>query len=381
MGKAWDSFDIDKKSRQMGFKKSRLNHNHRSLAAGKYNLSLKANQKFQAWFEDKASHIYRVLKPGGYFISFGSPRTFHRMVSGVEDAGFEIRDTIMWVFSSGFPKSKNQEGDLDGWGSGLKPAYEPILIARKPLDFTIGKNMKEWGTGAINIKATRIPGEPWFYGNQPKLNGARYNPGQLTPTERHAENITGGEEGRWPANFIIDGSEEVVRLFPMSKGQQGDVNGGTDKSKPGHANTYSKYNDRLNFKKRGDIGSAARFFYCPKISRLDRDQGVKGPKKPINWSSGDQNPGSFQSPGTDKKAKNNHPTVKPTALMRYLIRLVALPGATILDPFAGSGSTLKAGMLEKCRAIAVEEDEQWIPIIRQRAEYGLRHCNTQIDIF
>lgn len=380
MGKAWDSFDIEKKAKQMGMKKSRLNHNHKSLAAGKYNLSLKANKKFQIWFEDKAQHIYRVLKPGGYFISFGSPRTFHRMVCGVEDAGFEIRNTIMWVFASGFPKSHNLEGQFDGWGSGLKPAYEPILIARKPLDFTIAKNMKEWGTGAINIKATRIPGEQWHYGNQPKLNGARYNPGQLTPKERHAENVTGGEEGRWPANFIIDGSDEVVRLFPQSKGQQGDLKG-SEPSRPGTKNTYSTFNDRREFKKRGDVGSAARFFYCPKISRLDRDQGVKGPKKPINWSSGDKNPGSFQSPGTDKKAKNNHPTVKPTALMRYLVRLVSIHGATILDPFAGSGSTLKAAMLEKCRAIGIEEDKQWIPIIKQRTEYGLRHQNTQIDLF
>lgn len=380
MGKAWDYFDIDKKSKQMGMKKSRMNHNHKSLAAGKYNLSLKANRKFQEWFEDKAKHIYRVLKPGGYFISFGSPRTFHRMVSGVEDAGFEIRDTMMWIFSSGFPKSLNLTGKFDGWGSGLKPAYEPILIARKPLDHTIGKNMEEWGTGAINIKATKIPGEPWFYGNQPKLNGARYNPGQLTPVERHAENITGGEDGRWPANVIIDGSEEVVSMFPESRGQQGDVKG-TEESKPGHANTYSKFNGRHKFVKRGDIGSAARFFYCPKISRLDRDEGVKGPKKAINWSSGDQNPGSFQSPGTDRMARNSHPTVKPTALMRYLIRLVALEGATILDPFAGSGSTLKAAMLEKCKAVGIEMDEQWIPIIRQRTEFGLRHQDTQIGLF
>ena len=379
MGKAWDDFDIRHMNNSSWKSTRRKGHNHAAMMAGKYNRSVKANRAFQEWFEDKARHIYRVLKPGGYFICFCAPRTYHRMVCGVEDAGFEIRDQIQWIFSSGFPKSHNLKGQFDGFGSALKPAFEPILIARKPLDYTIGKNMEEWGTGAFNIKATKIPGETWHYGNQPKLNGARYNSGQLTPKERHAENVTGGENGRWPANVIIDGSEEVVRLFPESRGQQGAV--GPEHGEMKSVNTYGNYGPRPKAIPRSDIGSAARFFYCPKVSRLDRDQGVKGPKKPINWSSGDQNPGSFQSSGTEKQAKNNHATVKPTALMRYLIRLVSLPGATILDPFAGSGSTLKAAMLEKCKAVGIEMDEQWIPIIRQRAEYGLRHQDTQIDLF
>lgn len=168
---------------------------------------------------------YRVLKPGGYLISFGGARTYHRMVVAIEDAGFEIRDQIFWVFGSGFPKSSNQKGEWEGWGSGLKPAHEPICVARKPLTGTIPENLAQYGTGAMNINACRIEGEPWRYGNQPKLNGARYQPGQLTPLERHAENIEGGHEGRWPANVIHDGSDEVTRYFPDAPGQMADVKG------------------------------------------------------------------------------------------------------------------------------------------------------------
>ena len=169
-------------------------------------------RQFQSWTQMWAEHVYRVLKPGGHLLVFASPRTYHRMVCGIEEAGFEIRDQIFWVFASGFPKSHNLENEFDGWGTALKPAHEPILVARKPLIGTVKQNMDQYGTGAVNIKDSLIPGEPWFYGNQPKLNGARYTPGQLTPLERHAENITGGEQGRWPANLIMSFPEDRYEL-------------------------------------------------------------------------------------------------------------------------------------------------------------------------
>lgn len=377
MGKTWDSFDIEKNGKRrdsypVGEKRAasgRVTTGFgNSIEAGKYNIDLESNRLFQSWFEDKARHIYRVLKPGGYFISFGSPRTFHRMVSGVEDAGFEIRDTIMWVFAEGFPKSHNLEGEFDGWGSALKPAFEPILVARKPIEGTIARTMAKYGTGAMNIDACRIDGAgSWKYGNQPDIRNNGFTPGIDRPGV-HAHNVEGGSEGKWPANFIHDGSPEVLELFPFSKGQQGDLTG-DEASKPGHANTYSKFSGRHKFRKRGDIGSAARFFYCPKTSRRDREEGMTGEEKPMLWSSGTNNPGSFQSPGTKKSALNNHPTVKPTMLMRYLVRLVTKKGGLVGDPFAGSGSTGKACMPEQMYFEGIDEEPHYTDISRQRIEY------------
>lgn len=326
---------------------------------------------------------FRTMKPGAYLLAFGGPRTYHRMVCGVEDAGFEIRDQIFWVFSSGFPKSSNQKDDWDGWGTGLKPAHEPIVVARKPLIGTVPQNLTEFGTGAMNIDACRIHGDTWHYGNQPKLNGARYQPGQLTPIERNAENITGGQDGRWPANLIHDGSDEVMALFPESKGQMGDVKG-TEKSRIGGdgTNCYGLFNSVIPHARRNDAGSAARFFYCAKTSRTDRNEGCGHlAAGPLNWSSGDKNPGSFQSEHTDRSSPNNHPTVKPTDLMRYLIKLVTRPGGHILDPFCGSGSTGKAAMFEHMRFTGIDMDPHNILISEARIKFGQRHRSGQIEIF
>jgi len=251
--------------------------------------------------------IYRVLKPGAYLVCFGGPRTYHRVVCNIEDAGFEIRDQIFWVFSSGFPK---------------------------------------------------------------------------TPTERYAENIIGGEKGRWPANLIHDGSDEVLALFPESKGQQGNVTG-QEQSHTGNENTncYGEDN-RIPFEKRDDSGSAARFFYCAKTSKRDRNEGCENfISKPLNWSSGEKNPGTFQSEGTNKSSQNSHPTVKPTELMRYLCRLVTPPSGHILDPFGGSGSTGKAAIYENFNVTLIDSDEQWMPIQKARCEYALRNKNNQTELF
>jgi len=394
MGKEWDTFKSEYKIDNWDY--SSDPKIGRAQVAGKYDQSIEANRKFQQWFYERALDIYRVLKPGGYFISFCSPRTYHRMVCGIEDAGFEIRDQIFWVFASGFPKSSNQHGDWEGWGTALKPAHEPILVARKPLIGTVPQNLTEFGTGAMNINACRIPGEPWFYGNQPKLNGARYQPGQLTPTERHAENIHGGQDGRWPANLIHDGSDEVKALFPESKGQQGDLmNHSKDRESPN--GIFGKMSAARNFEARGDSGSAARFFkscqfdeediefarmyYCAKTSRTDRNEGCEHLESgPLNWSSGDQNPGSFQSEGTDRSSPNNHPTVKPTDLMRYLIKLVTRPGGHVLDPFCGSGSTGKAAMLERMIFTGIDMDPHNIEISEARIRWAQKNRSNQTSL-
>lgn len=389
MGQAWDTFDIEKNGKArdsypVGKKRKEKGRNTTgfglSIEAGKYNQSLIANRNFQEWFRTLGVEMIRVLKPGGYLLSFGGPRTFHRMISGLEDAGFEIRDCLGWVFGSGFPKSHNLEDEWEGFGTALKPAWEPICMARKPLEkgLTVAQNVKKWGTGALNIDACKIPGEPWRYGNQPKLNGARYEPGQLTPMERNADNLTGGQDGRWPANLLHDGHEDVVALFPESKGQLADVNG-NEPSSTGDENTvaFGKFNRIASNPKRNDEGSAARFFYCAKTSKADRNEGLDrfiqstttdGRAKPID------NP--FQRGKTERK--NTHPTVKPTKLMRYLSKLVTPPGGQVLDPCCGSGSTGKGAILEGFTFTGIDMEQQWVEIADARCAHAAKVRNKLI---
>lgn len=346
----------------------------------------------------------RVLKPGGHLLSFSGTRTYHRMVVAIEDAGFEIRDQVMWVYGSGFPKSldvskaidkaagaerkvvgkkanyhsegkrsgtgENQHGKVDGsfsdpesaglitapatpeaeqwqgWGTALKPAHEPICVARKPLSAkTVAANVLAHGTGALNIDACRIE-------LQGESDAANFENNHRV-TERLPQSYEGeplglhdggwkqrvGEAviptGRWPANLIHDGSDEVVSTFPEAKGQQGDLKGQSKNRKPPNG-CYGELPAAADHPARGDSGSAARFFYAAKASRKDR------------------NPG------------NDHPTVKPTELMRYLCRLITPPGGTVLDPFMGSGSTGKAAMYEGFRFCGIEQDAGYLEIARQR---------------
>jgi len=290
--------------------------------------------------------VYRVLRPGAFLLAFGGPRTYHRMVCAIEDAGFEIRDQIFWVFASGFPKSHNLDGDFAGWGSALKPAHEPIVVARKPLASTILQNMQQHDTGAINIDGCRVS----------------------------------GENGRWPANVIHDGSAEVLAQFPAAPGQQAAV--GPQHGQKTSVNCYGDYGARAHTEPRKELDkSAARFFYCAKTSRTDRNEGCENlEERPLNWSSGDANPGSFQSEGTKRSSPNNHPTVKPTELMRYLCRLVTIPGGHILDPFCGSGSTGKAAILEHMLFTGIEMDAHNVAIAEARIQFALRTRNNQIAL-
>lgn len=518
-----------------------------------------------AFDPDTWRHALRVLKPGGHMLAFGGSRTFHRIACAIEDAGFEIRDTIMWLYGSGFPKSLDVNKAIDkhggqsvawfgpwfrkwreergiaqkevaalfpsksggltgcvanwelglnmptpeqfnlirdtfglpfdsiaaaehevvgrgasglgqgrfharetgaggygfsaeytitspatdaarqwqGWGTALKPAFEPIILARKPLAGTVAANVMEHGTGALNIDACRVQGESTLVkrpagsfgrmnddGWQPKagFNGSHLGrwpaniihdgseevlaafpsaPGQLAPVSTTApsaktSNVYGkmrreGEAsaasrytdaggtnfammpgprggdpaGRWPANVIHDGSDEVLAAFPESE-----VSGSAKNGTRSDATPAGIFGKRPQGRLHNDAGSAARFFYCAKASRKDRDEGLDAFDEVAsrNYRTGNVHNG-HGGRVPDKTARNTHPTVKPTSLMRYLCRLVTPPGGTVLDFFMGSGSTGKAAVLEDFSFIGVEQDEHSYEIAKAR----IQHAQIQHD--
>lgn len=338
--------------------------------------------------------VLRVLKPGAHLLAFGGTRTYHRMVCAVEDAGFEIRDSIQWHYGSGFPKSRNLDGDWRGWGTALKPATELIVLARKPLsEPSVAANVMRWGTGAINIDGCRVHGEDAM--------GGEYVVKRLKPGA--TLNATGGnwrpedgpeyrgtmKLGRWPANVIHDGCEEVLEAFPDAPGQILDASTDNDARKTqtvygamrrgrGDEPSADSENDgAVGFKmkpgaRRADAGSAARFFYCPKASPSDRDDGLDNfeIKQHVQFATakGTSGKASSISAGRDTRRANTHPTVKPTELMRYLCRLVTPPSGTVLDPFAGSGSTGRGAILEGFNFIGIEREEEYVSIARARIQ-------------
>ncbi|RUF76149.1 site-specific DNA-methyltransferase [Pseudomonas aeruginosa] len=396
MGKAWDGADIEARAARRAEMPSHApdagpNGGHRSVAAeaGKYDLTPKGMLAFQAFTLEWAAECLRVLKPGGHLLSFASPRTYHHMAVGIEMAGFEIRDQIMWVFGSGFPKSHNLSGEYEGWGTALKPGHEPICMARKPLAGTVARNVLAHGTGALNIDRCRIPSEP-----MPPNTGAGGLPRRREDEQRGLAPVSQPHAGgRWPANLIHDGSPEVVALFPHTK--SGVMKGGTIRAAqdaPGSV-CYGTYGGNATSADTfGDEGSAARFFYCAKATRRDRNEGCEHmDRKPLHWSSGSQNPGSFQSEGTKKTSQNNHPTVKPTDLMAYLVRLVTPPGGKVLDPFTGSGSTGKAAVRDGFEFVGIEREAPYLAIAEARIAHELERVtaaaedaakgSAQLDIF
>ena len=281
--------------------------------------------------------VLRVLKPGGHLLAFGGSRTYHRLACAIEDAGFEIRDQIMWVYGSGFPKSLNvgkQPGceEWEGWGTALKPAHEPIVVARKPLVGTVAANVLEWGVGGMNIDGCRVG----------RADGDESHAGHRTATFGTQNTLSGGDGsggwsqndgGRWPANLIHDGSDEVLELFPEER----------------------------------QSGSAARFFYCAKAGKKERNHGLD------DMPDRRQDEDDYVRAGTTNPRnrsqlarKNHHPTVKPVALMRYLVRLVTPPGGTVLDPFTGSGTTGIAAKLEGFGFIGIEQDPDYLAIAKAR---------------
>ncbi len=321
----------------------------------------------------------RVLKPGGHVVAFSGTRTVHRMVCAIEDAGFEIRDSLQWLYGSGFPKSHDVSKALDkmsgiwrgragavkiseqiakgteyertekgqpvtaaaaaaGWGTALKPAVEPICLARKPLVGTVAENFVQYGTGAINIDGCRIHGDDAIGG---EYTVKRLKPGAtLDKTGGNWRPEEGGEifhgnmkPGRWPANIIHDGSEDVFAAFPDAPGQQRGV--GPQHGAKDSVNVYGDYGPRDQCDPRGDTGSAARFFYTAKADADDR-------------------------------LGSKHPTVKPVDLMQWLCRLVTPKGGTILDPFAGTGTTGEAAFREGFNAVLIEREPEYQADIRRR---------------
>lgn len=494
-----------------------------AMNAGRYDLAPSANRRFQAWCETWAAECFRVLKPGGYLVAFGGTRTAHRLTSGIEDAGFEIRDSVAWLFGNGFPKSLDvgkaidrhlgadrevvarertrftatgrnerygkldyaetedgyevrertapatpQAAEHDGKGTALKPAHEPVTVARKPFAGTVAENVLEHGTGALNIDASRIA-----HADAADLATSQAkNPGRsdvvtsdVYGTGRPQQSVN--VEGRWPANVALShldgcellGTATVPRCLIDTQTEGPDVAGkntfGAGLSRGGlSAGTVEEAQDvwacaegcpvaaldkQAGFRAPGRFttdgragyddtgegqvynggfrgastagappvdagGSASRFFYTAKASRLEREAGLEDfDAEPLRWSSGDQSPGTFQSEGTDRSSPNHHPTVKPVALMRWLIGLVVpawvpcpacdgeaergttqdgdgnwdtetcaacggdgLARGTVLDPFAGSGTTGIAAALAGVDFVGIEREDAYVQIARAR---------------
>jgi DNA modification methylase len=375
----------------------------------------------------------RVLKPGGHLLSFSGSRTYHRMVVAIEDAGFEIRDMISWISNKTFPKSLNigkaidkaagaerevigkhpapagRSGALtqertdsaagifagdnfdvditapatdeakqwDGWGTGLKPTVEPIVMARKPIEGTVANNVLKWGTGGLNIDGSRV-GYASDY-DKKHQEDIRKGSGTFFGGNGEAKSEQVSMQGRWPANLIID--EDIAELLDEqtshlhTAGNKKDTAEGFDKGYESSSYEMS-YKGRAN-RTHNDSGGASRFFYVAKASKRDRNEGLDElDEKPSTKQfmlgvddTGNNVDGSLRSFATPL-AKNFHPTVKPTTLMEYLIKLVTPPGGVVLDPFTGSGSTGKAAILQGFDFIGIEMTEEYLPIIDGRLKHA-----------
>ena len=348
--------------------------------------------------------VYRVLKPGGHILSFAGSRTYHRMAVNIEDAGFEIRDMLGWLYGSGFPKSHNigkavdklqgnerevvgkkitgnartDEGwkggqikidetkgnsQWEGWGTALKPAHEPIVMARKPLNTSVAENVLTHGTGGINIDECRV-------GTDEKLS---------RPVNSASNNVYGKyntfgndvePQGRFPANIIHDGSEEVLEVFPETKSGTGAIR----KNAKGLFGLGGDNEPNIEY---GDKGSAARFFYCAKASKAERNMGLDDfeKKEPPGSKRSKLAPGRKSALGQPRA--NHHPTVKPIKLMEYLVRLVTPKEGIVLEPFAGSGTTLIACKQQGFNYIGIEREQEYCDI----AEARLKAVQVQGELF
>ncbi len=384
----------------------------------------------------------RVLKPGGHLLAFGGSRTYHRIACAIEDAGFEIRDCIMYIYGSGFPKSMNiglaidkkngieskvigvgksgvssrayqseetttagayqvkqAQNEWKGWGSAMKPAYEPIIVARKPFSGTLVDNVMEYGVGGINIDECRVPAQQGEYDIRHYTKEDCFQ--NLTPKKSQFQ-VKPQLEGRFPANIIHDGSEEATKDMPTTKNNTQthtaknsnnniNFNASKEVSVIGYSDegSVSRYFKTCEFSELDDeyYDEPKRYFYCAKASKQDRDEGLEGFENKVKVFNGQSSESSKNIKDVKQRfttvAKNVHPTVKPTSLMAYLVRLVTPKGGTILDPFNGSGSTGKATMLENAennkeyKYIGVELTEEYLPISKARIEFG-EHYNPVV---
>lgn len=367
-----------------------------------------------AFKKETWQNCFEVLKPGGYLLAFGGSRTYHRIACAIEDAGFEIRDCVMYLYGCGFSKSYNiglaidkkngvdnrtgnirtdsvnnqnicydfktmkpkfeeriAQNEWQGWGTCLKPAYEPIIVARKPFKGSVVDNIIKYRVGGLNIDECRVDNEKrtQFSG---KSNGRIYS--EYSQKNAHFETV----EGRFPANVITDGSEEVAKGMPNTTSKY-DENNRQEKE------IHRRNNDVLTYgyKQRvaggfNDSGSAMRYFYSAKASKKDRDEGLDAfeLKKTTDGCIRANVETARKFGANSALRKNIHPTCKPTELMQYLVRLVSPKGATILDPFMGSGSTGKAVMFENrerdanYKFIGIELTDEYLPIAQARIEYA-----------
>lgn len=319
--------------------------------------------------------VLRVLKPGGHLLSFGGTRTYHRMVVNIEDAGFEVRDQLAWIFGSGFPKSLNiKDGEFKGFGTALKPAQECIVLCRKPIEkgLTVAENVLKWGVGALNVDGCRIgPNPEYKYPNGP--GGSNIN----TYGEYAERSAVESTQGRWPANVLFD--EEAAEVLDAQSIAGGIHSAGKGRAKKenfnrdsgifgiGHAGGCSpRFED-------GENVGASRFFYVAKTSKRERNAGLEG--MPCKFASTLQNvPKDFKSEGRNARKdgslkQNFHPTVKPIKLMEYLCKLITPPGGAILDPFMGSGSTGCAATKLGFRFIGIELEKEYFEIAKKRIAY------------
>jgi site-specific DNA-methyltransferase (adenine-specific) len=442
MGKEWDTFDKN----QFGNIPDECSDENVYNKKGFKTLPRYKTDGLYQFANDWAKECFRVLKPGGHLLSFAGSRTYHKICMGIEDAGFEIRDQIMWVYGSGFPKSHNigkaiqkQSGDIkvigtkqgagttgksyisnneeyvdgekgvfkkeyddieinndwEGWGTALKPAHEPIVMARKPLsEKSIAENVLKHGTGGINIDGSRIPSSEndkydirTYYTYHKTFSSYAETEEEQTFTVNEKN-----EQGRFPANIIFD--EEAGQLLDEQSG----ISKSSKTKSPllditgGSYNNHKGNTDKITERGHNDKGGASRFFYCPKAAKSDRDEGLdnfeekaqrvtSGGTRDFNArcaSCGKKFVGSksticdCDNPITDNqvfKKKNNHPTVKPVDLMRYLINLVTPPNGTILDPFMGSGSTGKAAVRCGVNFIGIEKEQEYMEIASARIEH------------
>jgi DNA modification methylase len=367
----------------------------------------------------------RVLKPGGHLLAFGGSRTWHRIAVAIEDAGFDVRDSIAWLYGSGFPKSHDISKGIDkaagverevvtdlvedlfgereirrekeaygignnsetfgghaegamaretapatdeakkwqGWGTALKPAFEPVVVARKPLVGTVAANVLEWGVGGLNIDASRIGTNGGTKGASFGEQGDVYGNGLNGEFGKPVDGL-----GRWPANIILD--PYTAELLDEQSGHSkstGIINRWSNGAKPfgnGAGNPYESIQGVA------DEGGASRFFYVAKASKRDRNEGLNGLeiKQTVGGGGLTEAGGAYGS--IKAPAQNFHPTVKPTDLMRYLIKLVTPAGGVVLDPFTGSGSTGKAALLDGYQFLGIELTDDYLPIIQGRLEWA-----------
>ena len=306
----------------------------------------------------------KLLKPGGYILAFSASRNYHRMAVAIEDAGFEIRDQMMWLYGSGFPKSLNLG---NGWGTALKPAHEPIVMARKSLEGTNKQNMEKYGVGGINIDGCRIEGEVKHPPNNPDFRDAA----KQAMAKGGVDKLSFGQDRDAPIKRKTTNRKSRSKDRVWTDGNSGMKAEGSQ-----FADADPKGRFPANVMHGGLETEWAKYFYCPKVSKSERNQGLEdfpvkkskggGGTSNDTWYEDDVNSASGKFGSEKAPSKNTHPTVKPQELMKYLCRMVTPKGGTVLDIFMGSGSTGMAAKDEGFDFIGIERDKEYFNIAEKR---------------